>query len=139
VLFTLAPLHARLSATSSEHVLGATLCLALLFCWLRAVRTAGWSWLGLTLLLFPSVCATRVDMSVQAALVLLWPLARDRDEGGMLLRRRALLWRVVLVGAVAAATLTVAYQLIAVPSHARSDGTDLCHARLRTPALARID
>ena len=35
---------------------------------------------ALAVLLFPAVCATRVDMTVQASLVLLWPLLRDRVE-----------------------------------------------------------
>jgi hypothetical protein len=117
VLLVFAPFHARLSATASEHVLASTLCLALLLAWLRAARTGDWIWFGLTVLLFPAVCATRVDMAIQASLALLWPLLRDRAERRSGLRGWPLFWRVAVVGLMAAATLAATYQFIALPSH----------------------
>jgi hypothetical protein len=117
VLLIFAPFHARLSATSSEHVLGSTLCLGLLLSWLRATRTGGSLWFGLAALLFPAVCATRVDMAAQASMVLVWPLLRDRAERDGCLRGRSLVWRTAALVIVAAATLAVAYQLIVQPSN----------------------
>lgn len=117
VLLVFAPFHARLSATSSEHVLASTLCLGLLLAWLRAARSGDRLWFGLTLLLFPVVCATRVDMAVQASLVLLWPLLRDRSEAGTGPRTRSLWGRAAVLAAMAALTLVTTYRLIALPSH----------------------
>lgn len=116
VLFVFAPFHARLSATASEHVLASTLCLWLLVAWLRAARTGDRLWFGLALLLFPAVCATRIDMAVQAVLVLLWPLFRDRFERAGAVPIPALRWRFVLLGIVAATTLAIAYRAIAIPA-----------------------
>lgn len=117
VLLIFAPFHARLSASASEHVLAATLCLALLLAWLRAVRTGDRPWLVLALLLFPAVCATRVDMAAQAAAVLPWPLLRDRGERARGLHGWPLAWRVAVMGMAAAATLVIAYRGIVVASH----------------------
>jgi hypothetical protein len=117
VLLIVDPFHARLSATPSEHVLASTLCLGLLLCWLRAARTGDWMWFGLSVLLFAAVCATRVDMSVQATLVLLWPLLRDRAEREGGLDRGLLWWRAAVLGTVAALVLLAAYRFIALPSH----------------------
>jgi len=117
VLLIVTPFHARLSATASEHVLASTLCVGLLVAWLRAARTGDWLWLGLTLLLFPAVCATRVDMAVQASLVLAWPLLRDRAERAAGICGWRLWGRAAVVALVAAATLAAAYQLIVLPSH----------------------
>jgi hypothetical protein len=117
VLFVFAPFHARLSASPSEHVLASTLCLGLLLGWLRAARTGDWMWFGLTVLLFPAVCATRVDMAVQASLVLMWPLLRDRTERENGLSGSRLWRRAALLALIAAATLAAAYRFIAVPSH----------------------
>lgn len=114
VLLILAPFHARLSATTSEHVLASTLCLVLLLAWMRAARRRDLMWLAAALLLFPAVCATRVDMSVQAALVLPWPLLRDaieRRDG-----RHTNWWVVVIMTLVATTALFATYQLIALPS-----------------------
>jgi len=116
VLLIFAPFHARLSATASEHVLASTLCLGLLLCWLRAARTGDALWMVLTLLLFPAVCVTRIDMSAQAVLVLLWPLLRDRVERQAGGDRRSIGRRVALLGLVAASTLATAYWCIALPS-----------------------
>ena len=114
VLLVLAPFHARLSASASEHVLASTLCLALLLAWMRALRTADRLWFLCAVLLFAAVCLTRVDMAVPAALALGWPLWRDRIEGQGLARG----WRVRvgLMALFAAATLALAYHQIAVPS-----------------------
>jgi hypothetical protein len=117
VLLMFAPFHARLSATASEHVLASTLCLGLLLAWLRAARTGDWAWFGLTVLLYPAVCATRVDMTVQASLVLPWPLLRDRVECESGLRGQALGWRAAILGLVAASTAAAAHFFIALPSH----------------------
>jgi MFS family permease len=117
VLLIFAPFHARLSATASEHVLASTLCVGLLLAWLRAARTGDRAWFGLTVLLFPAVCATRVDMTVQASLVVLWPLLRDRTEREGSVHGRSLAWRVMLLGLVAVATVVSAYVGIALPSH----------------------
>lgn len=116
VLFIFAPFHVRLSATPSEHVLASTLCLALLLSWLRAARTGDGMWLGLTVLLFPAICATRIDMAVQASLVLAWPLLRDRVEQDAGSRAWPLWRRATIVGLIAAATLAGAYGFIALPS-----------------------
>jgi hypothetical protein len=115
VLLVASPIHARLSATSSEHVLASTLCLAFLFAWLRATRRGQPAWFALAMLLFPTVPFTRVDMAAQAALAWLWPLLPDRIE-----RRPdapALGPRVALSAVVVGATLAAAYLFIAVPSH----------------------
>ena len=117
VLLVFAPFHARLSATTSEHVLASTLCLGLLLCWLRTVRTGSSGWFALTVLLFPAVCATRVDMIVQASLVLVWPLMRDRTERDGGLHGWPMWWRAGFVGLVAASTLVVAYRFIILPAH----------------------
>lgn len=112
VLLILDPFHARLSATTSEHVLASTLCLALLLAWLRAVARRDAWWLAAAILLFPAVGATRVDMTVQAALALCWPLLRDRRE-----RDQPIPWLMVaLMGLVAIATAGATYFLIALPS-----------------------
>lgn len=116
LLLVLAPFHARLSATTSEHVLASTLCLALLLSWLRAVRTGDALWFVLTVLLYPAVCATRVDMSVQASLVLLWPLLQDRVERASGVPQQTRWWMVAVVAVVALATLLAAYHFIALPS-----------------------
>lgn len=113
VLLILAPFHARLSATTSEHVLASTLCLALLLAWLRAARRGDLLWFVAAILLFPAVCATRVDMSVQAALVLSWPLLRDGIERDARGARR---WMIAIMALVSITTLVATYQLIAVPS-----------------------
>ena len=117
VLFIFAPFHARLSATTSEHVPAATLCLGLLLSWLRATRTGDRLWFTLTLLLFPAVCALRIDMAVPASLTLLWPFMRDRVERTACLSGRSLWWRAGLLGLVATATLVVVYRFVALPSH----------------------
>lgn len=117
VLLVVAPFHTRLSATPSEHVLASTLCLALLLAWLVAARNGDGVWLALAVLLFAAVCSTRVDMAVPAVAVLLWPLARDRNERNGGLRGAALWWRAALLGAAAAIVLLLTYRLIALPSH----------------------
>jgi hypothetical protein len=119
LLLALAPFHARLSATSSEHVLASTLCLALLLCWLRAPRDA--LSFAAALLLFPAVCATRADSAVQALLVLPWPLLVDRIERApdRWPERR---WQCATMAAVALVSVAATYQLIVVPSqHPRPD------------------
>jgi hypothetical protein len=115
VLLVFAPFHARLSATASEHVLASTLCLGLLLAWLRAAHGRDWTWFALALLLFPAVCVTRVDMAVQATLVLAWPFLSDRGEGGG--RRRPPAVMVALLLPAALTTLAVTYQWISLPSH----------------------
>jgi hypothetical protein len=117
MLLVFAPFHARLSATTSEHVLASTLCLGLLLSWLRAARTGDWLWLGLTVLLFPAVCVTRIDMAVQASLVLAWPLLRDRVERHSGLRGWPLYCRAAVVVLLAASTLAATYRFILLPSH----------------------
>ena len=116
VLFILAPFHARLSATASEHVLASTLCVALLLCWLRAARRGDLPSFAAAVLLFPAVCATRADMAVQASLVLLWPLVSDRHEREAGLRRWPPLWMVAAMAGVGLVTLSATYQLIVLPS-----------------------
>jgi len=128
VLFVFAPFHACISATTSEHVLASTLCLALLLCWLRAARTGDALWFAAAVLLFPAVCLTRVDMTVQALAVLPWPLLSDRVERSAPARisangggregaqPRPPRWMIVALGAVALITVCVAYQWIALPS-----------------------
>jgi hypothetical protein len=114
-VLVLTPFHARLSATSSEHVLASTLALALLACWLRAVRSGDRLCFALSVFLLPAVCMIRVDMVVQAATLLAWPFCADAVE-----RRRRILptrWRwIALVGLVAVITAAAVYQLIVVPS-----------------------
>jgi hypothetical protein len=116
ILFVFAPFHARLSATASEHVLASTLCLGLLLCWMRAARTRDTLWFAAAVLLFPAVCATRVDMTVQAALTLPWPLLPDRVERDRAPRRWPAGWMIAVMAVVAAATAVAAYRLIALPS-----------------------
>lgn len=121
ILLILAPFHARLSATTSEHVLASTLCLALLVAWMRAYRRRDPLCFAAALVLFPVVCATRVDMTVQAALTLPWPLLRDhRERGG-----ERIPWMMVAgMALVALASALVAYGLIALPSrHPMPDRT----------------
>ncbi len=109
------PFHARLSATSSEHVLASTLALALLACWLRAVRTGNRLCFALSALLVPAVCLTRIDMSVQAAMLLAWPFCADTIERRQRVPPARWQW-IALVGLVAVLTAAAAYHLIVVPS-----------------------
>lgn len=114
LLLILAPFHARLSATASEHVLASTLCLGLVLAWMRALRTADRLWFLCAALLFCAVCFTRIDMAAPATLALGWPLLRDRIED----RRLAPGWlgRLGLMALLAAVTVALAYHLIALPS-----------------------
>lgn len=116
VLLVVAPFHARLSATTSEHVLASTLCLWLLLAWLRAFSAGDWLWFAVAVLLFPAVCATRVDMAVQASLALMWPFLRDPAERAHDVRRRPRAAMVAILCVVAISTLAAAYWLIAIPS-----------------------
>ncbi|MCK6557208.1 hypothetical protein L6Q96_21920 [Candidatus Binatia bacterium] len=117
LLLIVAPFHARLSATPSEHVLASTLCIGLLLSWLIAARGGDRLWLAMAVLLFPAVCVTRVDMAVPAAAPLLWPLLRDRIEREDGLHGRALWWRAAVMATAAAAALAVTYRFVALPSH----------------------
>src|SRR5262249_57199234 len=72
---------------------------------------------GLAVLLFHGVCATRVDQSIQAVLVLVWPFLRDRTERRVAWRGWARGWRAGLLAMIAVLTLATAYRLIALPSH----------------------
>jgi hypothetical protein len=129
VLLIFAPFHARLSATPSEHVLAATACLGFLFCWLRAAGTGDRLHFAAAVLLFPAVCATRVDMTVQAAAVLPWPLLTDRAERDPAARRR-LRWRMLAaLGVVAVTTVWIVYWNIFLPSrHPASDWAGFAYA-----------
>jgi hypothetical protein len=122
VLLVVAPLHARLSASTSEHVPAATLCLALLIAWMRTLRTRTLRWLIATLFLFPLVCAMRVDMTVAALLVLvagtLWSTECVRRASAVLPppRRRAFIGLAAL-GTGVAASLAIVYWRIVIPAH----------------------
>ncbi|MBI3783599.1 MAG: hypothetical protein HY270_09370 [Deltaproteobacteria bacterium] len=117
LLLVCAPFHARLSATTSEHVLASTLCLGLLLSWLRAMRAGGATWWLLTCLLFPAVCLTRVDMAVQALLVLVWPFLLDKIERQQRPPPRAIWLRLAALALVVVATLWIVYRYVALPSH----------------------
>jgi hypothetical protein len=102
ILFALSPFHARISASSSEHVLASTLTIAQLAAWLAGVRRRDPWLILLAMLLLPAAVLTRVDALIQVALIPLWSLARGRSS-----------WRpYFLYALVAAATGVLAYVAI---------------------------
>lgn len=80
VFASISPLHARLSASSSDHVLGSALIAVAVWAWVRAFRRRDPRLVACSLLLVPMVVATRADLALQVALVPLWTLLRDREE-----------------------------------------------------------
>ncbi len=102
------PLHARLSASASEHVLAAFTWMAALAAWQASVRAEVWLprlslgllAVGLALL----TALTRIDTTPLVALLALWVLPPVLTAGPPPLRRRvvaALLWLVVFALVVA--------------------------------------
>jgi len=75
-----APLHVRISASSSEHVLSSTLTVMALWLWLRALNRRDLVLGLLALSLLPLVAFTRAEAWVQLAAIPLWGLLRDRGE-----------------------------------------------------------
>jgi hypothetical protein len=69
------PLHIRLSASSSEHVLSSTLTLLALAAWLR-----GGALCGIAILAACGAAATRVDAWPLLGAIPFWDLLRDKDE-----------------------------------------------------------
>lgn len=80
VLLAVAPFHARISVTPSEHVLAATLALALMAAWVRAARTGDATVRALALVLVPCVTLTRADAWYALGVVALWGVAVARFE-----------------------------------------------------------
>ena len=116
VLLIFAPFHARLSATASEHVFGSTLCLGMLFAWLRACRTGDWVWGLLATALLPAAVMTRIDLAPQACALVLWPFLADKAERQKWAagHRRWIMLAGLLV--VVAITGVLAYHYIVIPS-----------------------
>lgn len=115
VLFALAPLHVRISASPSEHVLASTLTLAALWLWLRAERLDSKLDAALALLLMAAAVLTRVEAWIQIAAIGLWGVLRDPVEEAPPASVR---WRYALV--FLGAWLLVGafgYYAIVLPSH----------------------
>ena len=74
VLFSLASLHIRVSASPSEHVLSAALTLLALFLWTSGAKTAHWLPKVCALCLVPAAALTRPDALPQLAIIPLWGL-----------------------------------------------------------------
>ena len=73
-LFALAPLHVRVSASPSEHVLAAALTMLALVLWTWAARDHRW-WLGAAaLLVAPAAAFARADALPQLMMIPLWGL-----------------------------------------------------------------
>ncbi len=115
VLFALAPLHVRISASPSAHVLASTLALAALWLWLRAQRLGSKLHAALALLLMAAAVLTRAEIWVQLGAIGLWAALRDPQEQAAGASRRL---RFALTFAGAWALLgAFAYFAIVVPSH----------------------
>lgn len=115
VLFALAPLHVRISASPSEHVLASTLTLAGLWAWLRAQRFDSRAGALLALLLLAGAVMTRAEFWVQIVAIAAWGILRDPVEQAPAPPRR---WRFAAVFAATWLLVGVAaYFTIVVPSH----------------------
>jgi hypothetical protein len=112
VLFALAPLHVRVSASPREHVLAQTATILLLWCWIRAHRRGDWMALAIALLLIPVVALIRPDSWVLLVAVPLFTLLRDPGDENRLGRRPALAFY-----AVWAAVGVLVYFAVVIPSH----------------------
>lgn len=121
VFFALAPLHVRISASPSEHVLASTLALVALWLWLRAQRLDSSLQGGLALLLLGGAVLTRAEIWIQLAAIGLWGVLRDPEERALDTRGRR---RFALVFAAVWMLVGVyAYFAIVVPS--QHPGPDL--------------
>lgn len=89
MLLAFAPLHVRVSASPSEHVLASTLSLGFLLAWLDASHDGQRVSLILAVLLFAASSLTRVDANVQLCLFALWPTMRPVPAGAPSLSRLA--------------------------------------------------
>ena len=74
VLFSLASLHIRVSASPSEHVLSAALTLMALFLWTNGAKANQWVPRVCALCLVPAAALTRPDALPQLAIIPLWGL-----------------------------------------------------------------
>jgi hypothetical protein len=115
VLFALAPLHVRISASASQHVLASTLTLTALWLWLRAERLGSKLHAALALVLLAAVALTRAEAWVQLLAIAVWGFLRDPEEPASTASQRRRL-SLVFLGAWAAIGL-VCYFLVVVPSH----------------------
>jgi hypothetical protein len=118
VLLAMAPLHIRVSASPSEHVLASTLTMLALVLWTFAARDHRW-WLGAAaLMVLPAIAFTRADAVPQLLLVPLWGLAARWEACAGDKRLRWVDWIAVAVyGAVVAAIGIATWRLVVIPSH----------------------
>src|SRR5207249_1901276 len=113
LLFALAPLHVRIAASGSEHVLSSTLTIAVLLAWTRGVQRRRRTLLVLALLLVPFVALTRPDAWPALAMVPLWSLLRPRGQDD----RRREIYLALGYAALWAAVGAIVYVAVVVPAH----------------------
>lgn len=117
VIVALAPIPVRLSASSSEHVLAATLALAAWVTWLRTAEDPTRLPRLLAVTLAALAALTRIDSLPQLALIPLWTTLFIRpSHTSALPRRRRRLDAAFFYGALAVVALH-GYLDIVVPSH----------------------
>ncbi len=117
----LAPLHVRASSSPSEHVLSATLTMALFLLWIRGVRQKSMLSLLLCLPLMVGIVLTRVDGWPFLIAVPLFPLATE-----VMAARRWAGWAAVVYATAWGLVGACAWFAIVGPSHhPHADGAEM--------------
>ncbi len=115
VVLALMPLHVRISASASDHVLASTLAIAAMLAWTRGSRRADPLWQATALALIPAVALTRADSLPVLAAIPLWAWFRDPGERGVGPARAWL--SLAAYGAMLVGTALLVYHGVVIPSH----------------------